>query len=73
MLIGSNSISRRLSSSMRTRILWCIFSKVSAHYGKTHIMMKSLRIAKKYINKRQSHFDSVAGEKCYAQYGDTVN
>ena len=55
------------------RLLWCIFSKVSAHYGKTHIMMKSLRIAQKYIDKMRSHFDDVAGEEHYAQHGDAVN
>lgn len=55
------------------RLLGCIFSKVSAHYGKTHIMMRSLRIAEKYIDKMQCHFDDVAAEEHYTQHGDAVN
>ena len=50
-----------------------IFNIVREHYGKTHIMMKSLRVAERYIDKMRSHFDNVAGEEHYVQHGDAVN
>ena len=55
------------------RLLGCIFSKISAHYGKTHIMMRSLRVAEKYIDRMQCHFDDVVAEEHYVQHGDAVN
>ena len=54
-------------------LLFEIFDIVREHYGKTHIMMRSLKYAMKYFDRMRCHYDDVAAEEHYPQYGDTVN
>ena len=54
-------------------LLFEVFDAVSEHYGKTHIMMRSLKHAMKYFDRMQCHYDDVAAEEHYRQHGDAVN
>ena len=54
-------------------LLFEIFNIAREHYGKTHIMMRSLAHVMKYFDKMQCHFDDVAAKEHYVQHGDTVN
>lgn len=66
---------RELGQKVRevVRLLNDIFSTVSRHYGKSHLMNRALRSAQRSVDKMQCRFDDVAGNEHDAEHGDAVN